>query len=185
MSRSITLGVIQTSYGTDLNANIEKTKAFIREAADKGGQVILPSELFQGLYFCVTQDERWFADAHPWREHPCVAAMAPLAAELQGGDPGLDLRTGRAALLQFPGDDRRGRGAARRLSQEPHPRRPRLSGKVLLPPRRYGLQSLGHEVRPHRHRHMLGPMVSGSRARHGADGRRGPALSHRHRLRAP
>jgi N-carbamoylputrescine amidase len=59
--RTLTLGVIQTSYGTDLYGNIEKTKAFIREAADKGGQVIVPSELFQGPYFCVTQDERWLA----------------------------------------------------------------------------------------------------------------------------
>ncbi len=44
--------------------------------------MILPSELFQGRYFCVTQDEQWFAHAYPWREHPCVAALAPLAAEL-------------------------------------------------------------------------------------------------------
>ena len=42
----------------------------MREAAAKGAQVILPSELFQGPYFCVTQEERWFATAHPWREHP-------------------------------------------------------------------------------------------------------------------
>jgi N-carbamoylputrescine amidase len=44
--------------------------------------VILPSELFQGPYFCVSQEERWFATAHPWREHPCLLAMAPLAQEL-------------------------------------------------------------------------------------------------------
>ena len=50
--------------------------------ADKGAQVILPSELFQGPYFCVAQEERWFAQAHPWRTHPCVSALAPLAAEL-------------------------------------------------------------------------------------------------------
>ena len=49
--------------------------------------MILPSELFQGPYFCVTQDERWFATAHPWREHPCVTALAPLAAELRVAIP--------------------------------------------------------------------------------------------------
>jgi N-carbamoylputrescine amidase len=59
-----------------------KTADLVREAASKGAQVILPSELFQGPYFCVTQEERWFATAHPWREHPCVIAMAALAAEL-------------------------------------------------------------------------------------------------------
>jgi N-carbamoylputrescine amidase len=38
--------------------------------------------LFQGPYFCVSQQERWFAHAYPWREHPCLIALAPLAAEL-------------------------------------------------------------------------------------------------------
>ena len=80
--RTLTLGVIQTAYGTDMAANIRKTEGFVREAAARGAQVVLPSELFQGPYFCVTQEERWFSTAHPWREHPCVLAMAPLAAEL-------------------------------------------------------------------------------------------------------
>jgi N-carbamoylputrescine amidase len=82
MTRQITVAAIQTSYGEDMDANIRKTEAFIREAAGKGGQVILPSELFQGPYFCVTQEEHWFSRAYPWREHPCVLAMAPLAKEL-------------------------------------------------------------------------------------------------------
>ncbi len=82
MTRTLTVAALQTSYGMDLAANIAKTKDLIREAASRGAQVILPSELFQGPYFCVTQEERWFADAHPWRDHPCVAAMAPLAKEL-------------------------------------------------------------------------------------------------------
>ena len=82
MARTITLGVIQTAYGSDMAANIARTADFVREAASKGAQVILPSELFQGPYFCVTQEERWFATAYPWKEHPCVVAMAPLAAEL-------------------------------------------------------------------------------------------------------
>jgi len=82
MTRKLTVAAIQTSYGTDLEANIAKTAGFIREAAGQGAQVILPSELFQGPYFCVAQEERWFKEAHPWRQHPCVTALAPLAAEL-------------------------------------------------------------------------------------------------------
>ena len=82
MARTINVAAIQTSYGMDLAANIKKTEAFIREAAGKGAQVILPSELFQGPYFCVAQEEHWFTQAYPWREHPCVVALAPLAAEL-------------------------------------------------------------------------------------------------------
>ncbi len=82
MARTITVAALQTSYGEDMAANIKKTEGLIREAADRGAQAILPSELFQGHYFCVSQEERWFATAYPWREHPCVAALAPLAGEL-------------------------------------------------------------------------------------------------------
>jgi predicted amidohydrolase len=45
MTRNLSVAAIQTSYGMDLQANIKKTEAFIREAAAKGAQVILPSEL--------------------------------------------------------------------------------------------------------------------------------------------
>jgi N-carbamoylputrescine amidase len=82
MARTITVAALQTSYGEDMAANISKTEGLIREAAAKGAQAILPSELFQGHYFCVSQEEKWFATAHPWREHPCVTALAPLAGEL-------------------------------------------------------------------------------------------------------
>ena len=82
MGRMITVAALQTGYGADMGANIARTAELVREAAGRGAQVILPSELFQGPYFCVAQEERWFATAHPWREHPCVLAMAELAAEL-------------------------------------------------------------------------------------------------------
>lgn len=82
MSRMITVAALQASYGEDMAANIQKTEALIREAAGRGAQVILPSELFQGPYFCVTQEERWFGTAYPALEHPCVTALQPLAAEL-------------------------------------------------------------------------------------------------------
>jgi N-carbamoylputrescine amidase len=82
MARTITVAVIQTSYGEDIAANIAKTERFVRDAAAKGAQVILPSELFQGPYFCTTQEERWFATAHPAATHPCVVALAPVAKEL-------------------------------------------------------------------------------------------------------
>ncbi|MFN3808817.1 N-carbamoylputrescine amidase [Asticcacaulis sp.] len=82
MTRTVSVAALQTAYGPDLAANIAKTEALVREAAAKGAQIILPSELFQGEYFCVSQEERWFATAFPWRTHPCVLAMQKLAAEL-------------------------------------------------------------------------------------------------------
>jgi N-carbamoylputrescine amidase len=82
MARTLTVAALQAAYGTDRDANIKRTAELVREAAARGAQVILPSELFQGPYFCVAQEERWFATAYPWREHPCVTALAPLAQEL-------------------------------------------------------------------------------------------------------
>jgi N-carbamoylputrescine amidase len=82
MTRTIRVAAIQASYGDDMKANIAKTERFVREAASKGAQVILPSELFQGPYFCTSQEERWFATAYEAKTHPCVVAMAPVAKEL-------------------------------------------------------------------------------------------------------
>src|SRR4029079_14414889 len=42
----------------------------------------LPSELFQGIYFCTRQDPKWIAQAFPVAEHPCVIALSRLAKEL-------------------------------------------------------------------------------------------------------
>jgi N-carbamoylputrescine amidase len=81
--RSMTVAAIQTSYGHDINANIAKTEAFVREAARAGAHIVLPSELFQGIYFCTKQDPKWFATAYPVAEHPCVLAMQKLAKELR------------------------------------------------------------------------------------------------------
>ena len=82
MPRTITVAAVQAAFGEDMQANIVRVAVLVREAAAVGAQVILPPELFQGPYFCVSQEERWFATAYPWREHPCVTALAPLAAEL-------------------------------------------------------------------------------------------------------
>ena len=82
MSRLVNLAALQTHYGSGLQDNIDRTIALIRQAAAGGAQIILPSELFQGPYFCTTQDERWFATAYPALEHPCVTQLQPVAAEL-------------------------------------------------------------------------------------------------------
>ncbi len=82
MSCLVNLAALQTHYGPDLQDNIDRTIALIRQAALAGAQIILPSELFQGPYFCTTQDERWFATAYPALEHPCVTQLQPIAAEL-------------------------------------------------------------------------------------------------------
>ncbi len=81
-NRTITVAAIQAAYGPEMKANIAKTAAFVREAAQSGAQVVLPSELFQGIYFCTKQDPKWFETAFSVAEHPCVLAMQGLAKEL-------------------------------------------------------------------------------------------------------
>lgn len=81
-SRSITVAGIQAHYGPGMARNIARTEVLVREAARKGAQVVLPSELFQGIYFCTKQDPKWFETAYPALTHPCVVAMRTLAREL-------------------------------------------------------------------------------------------------------
>ncbi len=82
MSRNIKLSVIQCALSDDMDANIAKVGELVREAAGMGADVVLPSELFCGHYFCTEQTEENFARALPWRDHPAVHAMAELAQEL-------------------------------------------------------------------------------------------------------
>ena len=79
----ITVAAIQAAFGADMEANIAIVADHVRSVAAKGAQVILPPELFQGPYFCKTQEEQWFSQAYPALEHPCVTALQPLAAELE------------------------------------------------------------------------------------------------------
>ena len=82
MARKITLAVLQSALTDDAATNIERISKLVRDAAAKGADVILPSELFEGHYFCTSQEEENFDRAHAWRESPAVKAMAKLAAEL-------------------------------------------------------------------------------------------------------
>jgi N-carbamoylputrescine amidase len=82
MTRSLTLAAIQFTPSDDIQDNIDRVAGHVREAAEKGADVILPPELFTGFYFCKTQEEEHFARACPWREHPAVEQLSGLAAEL-------------------------------------------------------------------------------------------------------
>ena len=82
MARTLTLAAIQFSPSDDAQDNITRVAGFIREAAAKGADVVLPPELFCGHYFCKTQEEEHFARAEEWTDHPAVRQLSELAAEL-------------------------------------------------------------------------------------------------------
>jgi len=83
----IIVAAIQLAFGDEIDANIARVAARVREAAAKGAQVILPPELFEGPYFCRVEDEGLFANAKPTAEHKAVRAMQALAAELKVSIP--------------------------------------------------------------------------------------------------
>ena len=82
MSRTVKVAALQASFSMDMQTNIDKVKELVRDAAAKGAEIILPSELFCDHYFCKVQDEKFFATAYPWAEHPAVEQLSELAKEL-------------------------------------------------------------------------------------------------------
>ena len=77
------VAALQLALSDDLDANILSVSALVRQAAAKGAKIILPPELFEGHYFCQTEEDRFFARAQPTAQHKAVQAMQALAAELQ------------------------------------------------------------------------------------------------------
>jgi N-carbamoylputrescine amidase len=78
----VTFAALQAALTDDVATNVARVTELVREAAGKGAQVILPSELFEGHYFCRTQREADFARARPAENHPTVRHFQRLAAEL-------------------------------------------------------------------------------------------------------
>jgi N-carbamoylputrescine amidase len=81
-TRTLSIAAIQTAFTDQRELNLKQMIGWVREAAAAGAQVILPSELFEGLYFCREEREEWFGRAHPVQEHPTIALFQSLAAEL-------------------------------------------------------------------------------------------------------
>ena len=80
---NITVAALQLDHSSiDTAANIAAVEDHVAEAARQGAQIVLPSELFDGPYFCKVEDEALFDRARPTMDHPNVRAMARLAKQL-------------------------------------------------------------------------------------------------------
>src|SRR5436190_5701607 len=77
-----TVGIIQDAASADQQATIDASIARIREAAQRGAQIVCLKELFNAPYFCKSQQHDRFnlAEALPG---PTTAAMQRIAEELQ------------------------------------------------------------------------------------------------------
>jgi N-carbamoylputrescine amidase len=81
-NKTTTVAALQCAYTNDIQENLDRVTGLVVEAARRGAEVILPTELLQGPYFCREESERHFASAFPANDHPVVQALAPLAAKL-------------------------------------------------------------------------------------------------------
>jgi N-carbamoylputrescine amidase len=78
----VTVAALQTALTDDVAGNVARVTELCREAAGRGAQILLPSELFEGHYFCRTQREADFSRARPAEDHPTLRHFQQLAAEL-------------------------------------------------------------------------------------------------------
>ena len=80
--KKVKVAALQSSFSNSLSQNIEKTTSLVREAAKKGAQIILPSELIESEYFCREEKDEFFALAKPYQNHPTIEHFQKLAKEL-------------------------------------------------------------------------------------------------------
>jgi len=78
----VTVAALQAAFTDDVAENVAQVTALVREAAGRGAQIVLPSELIEGHYFCRTQREADFARARSAENHPTLRHFQALAAEL-------------------------------------------------------------------------------------------------------
>lgn len=80
-NKQVQIGLLQLSCSAQPEENMQKTLRAIREAAQKGAQVVVLQELFRSLYFCDVEDYDNFnlAEAIPG---PSTEVLGQLAKEL-------------------------------------------------------------------------------------------------------
>ena len=80
--RNVTAAAIQMSCDPEVEKNLQKAEDMIRQAAEKGAQVILLPELFERPYFCQEKRYDYYEYALPVQDNPAVAMGRRLAREL-------------------------------------------------------------------------------------------------------
>ncbi len=90
MARIVRGGLIQARLSEPTTSPIEKIKqsmidkhvALLKQAADKGAQVVCMQELFYGPYFCAEQDAKWYTLTEKVPDGPTTKLMIELAKKL-------------------------------------------------------------------------------------------------------
>ncbi len=74
---------IQMPFSHDIQDNIARTSHWVEQAVKQSTHIILPSELFENVYFCTQQKEHWFEHAQSLKQSMAVRAMQALAKTLK------------------------------------------------------------------------------------------------------
>lgn len=81
--RILRLAVAQAALGEATETNVGRAEDLLFEAAERNAGLVVLPELFDGPYFCRTEDEANFESARPVDSHPTVTRFRQLAKELK------------------------------------------------------------------------------------------------------
>ncbi|XP_020106716.1 N-carbamoylputrescine amidase [Ananas comosus] len=80
--RKVVVAAVQFACSDSESENVDRAERLIREAHQKGANIVLIQELFEGYYFCQAQREDFFKRAKPYKGNPTILRMQTLAKEL-------------------------------------------------------------------------------------------------------
>lgn len=81
--RNLTVAALQSRFTSDLKRNIEVMDGMVRESAKQGAQIVLMPELFENIYFCTFEKDKFFEMARPLKDHPTIKYFQEVARELK------------------------------------------------------------------------------------------------------
>lgn len=80
--RNVTVAATQMACSWDREATLQKADRLVREAAEKGANIILLQELFETPYFCQKHEFEHMELSMPLEKNPAVAHFKEVAKEL-------------------------------------------------------------------------------------------------------
>ncbi len=83
MMRNVKVAATQMSCSNNIEENIRKAESLVRQAAEKGAQIILLQELFETPYFCQKEKADYYVYATELEQNKAVNHFRQIAKELQ------------------------------------------------------------------------------------------------------
>ncbi|MGP7816782.1 N-carbamoylputrescine amidase [Niallia sp. 01092] len=81
--RNVKVAATQMSCSNNIEENIRKAESLVRQAAEKGAQIILLQELFETPYFCQKEKADYYVYATELEQNKAVNHFRQIAKELQ------------------------------------------------------------------------------------------------------